>query len=234
MGLFETQIQEGRILSKLPQFRRKVENARSDIREMLYRAPAAYVALSWGKQSSVLAHLVYAINPTILGVFWRGAETDIIADFNTVRDTFLTAWPMPYIEEFCAYDFKRQAREWSREHSMQGVFIGMVSDESKKRKYALGKADAQNIYAYTDGFLRSCPLKTWSNLDIAAYVATHNIPMLSIYRRYGFDARTSARIKRDGTSYTERGYEYLSRSQQIRLDALQKETPHELQSHLSA
>jgi 3'-phosphoadenosine 5'-phosphosulfate sulfotransferase (PAPS reductase)/FAD synthetase len=221
MNLFETQLQEGRMVAGLPPFKRKVEKAQADIRAMLDRAPASYVALSWGKQSSVLAHLIYAINSTIPGVFWRGAETDIIADFNAVRDAFLTAWPMPYQEEFCDYDFKQQAREWSREHQMQGVFIGMVSDESKKRRYALGKAETHNIFAYADGFLRSCPLKTWSNLDIASYVATHKLPMLSIYRRYGFDARTSARIKRDGTSYTERGYEYLTRSQQSRFDDLQ-------------
>lgn len=227
MTIYEKQLAAGRMVAVLPPFAQKVTKALDDIRAMLTVAPTSYVALSWGKQSTVLAHLVFQVDATIPGVFWRGSETNIIADFNAVRDTFLTACPMPYQEEFCAVDFKTQARQWSRDQAMQGVFIGMVSDESQKRKYALAKADAQNIYRYADGFLRSCPLRQWSNLDIAAYVATHNIPMLSTYRRYGFDARTSARIKRGGASYTERGYDYLSRRDQSRLDDLQRGENHE-------
>lgn len=223
MNIFDQQIKEGRLWATLPQFKCKVLNAKRDIEAMLSLCPNSYVALSWGKQSSVLMHLVFSIVPNIVGVFWRGPESEIIANFNEVKEKFISKWPIKYCEEYCEQDFKKAAREFPMMNNFSGVFIGIVKIESKGRKYTLGKGDKNNIFRYKTGVYRCCPLSDWNNLDIAAYVAVNDIPMLYTYHRFGFDVRTSARIKMGGKSFTERGFDLLTTKKQEELLYSQKQ-----------
>jgi len=94
--------------------------------------------------------------------------------------------------------------------------MGLCKDESKARKHTLSKADQNNIFRYQDGTIRCCPLRHWTNQDVAAYVAKYDVPMLSTYHKFGFDVRTAARIK-FGTSFTELGFDLLSGCQQEKL-----------------
>lgn len=222
MGIFDNQLREGKMLAMLPAHKRKAEKAKADIIKMLELCQSPYVSLSWGKQSICLMHMVYTVNPNIEGVFWRGAETNIIADFDNVIKQFRAKWNINYQEQFCEYDFKNQARQWGIKNNKDGVFIGLVRDESKARRFTLAKADEHNIFAYKNETRRCCPLRYWSNTDIAAYVALYDLPMLSTYRKFGFDVRTSARIKIDGKSFTERGLDYLTSEQQEKLTQSKK------------
>lgn len=217
MGIYEQQLAQGKLLAMMPDHKRKVQKALADIRQMLTVCDTPYVSLSWGKQSICLMHLVYQVDQTVLGVFWRGPETHLIADFDDVIPEFCITYPINYHEEFCETDFKTQARQWGIDNRKDGVFMGLVREESKARRYTTAKADSHNIYQYSNGFLRSTPLRLWSDIDIAAYVAIHNLPMLSTYRKYGFGVRTSARIKMDGKSHTEKGMDYLTNEQQSRV-----------------
>lgn len=214
MGIYERQLAEGKLLAMMPDHKRKVQKALADIEQMLAACRSPYVSLSWGKQSICLMHLVYRVDQTIPGVFWRGPETHLIADFDDVMLEFCVAYPINYHEENCEYDFKKQAWQWGLDNGKMGVFMGLVREESKARRYTLAKANVHNIYRYSDGLLRSTPLRLWGDMDIAAYAALHKLPMLSTYRKYGFGVRTSARIKIDGKSHTEKGMDYLTSEQQ--------------------
>ena len=50
------------------------------------------------------------------------------------------------------------------------------------------------IFRYQDGKRRCCPVMHWSINDLAAYIATNQIPMLNIYRKFGLTQRTTARV----------------------------------------
>lgn len=221
-GIYQQQINQGRILALLPDHKAKVKKAFADITHALSICNNPYVSLSWGKQSVVLMHLVYTVNPGIQAVFWRGEETNIINDFDDVIRQFIGKFPINYKEEFCKHSFKEQARKWTYDNNKDLLFMGLVKSESKGRKKTLELGDEHNIFIYKSGLKRSCPLHDWDNDDIAAYHALHDLPVLSTYRKYGFDARTSARINFGRGSFTERGMDYLTSEQQHQLRMLKK------------
>lgn len=192
-NIYDQQIAAGRILAMMPQWKRKEQKALDDIREMLRRCSRPYVSLSWGKQSTCLMHMVYRIAPSVDGWFFREVETDIIADFNSVIEQFLEKWPINYHEEM-AYnaDIEGTAKRIEQKNGYCGVFFGFARHESKGRRFTLAKADEYNVFEYANGFLRSTPLRFWTDEDIAAYVATYDLPMLNLYHRFGFHTRTSA------------------------------------------
>lgn len=217
MNLFDKQLKEGLFLSKMPQHKAKVTKALKDISFAISHTEKPYVALSWGKQSTVLMHLVFTLDTEIPGIFWKGPDSDIICNFNEIRDSFLNKWKIKYIEEYCEKDFKKTAKKWTRENHYDCVFMGLVEDESRNRKRTLNYADENNLFYYKDGTKRSCPLKKWNNMDIAAYVSMVGLPMLATYHIYGFDVRTSARIKFNEKSFTERGFDLLTSRQKNEL-----------------
>jgi len=216
MNIYDKQIMQGKMLAQMPQFKEKETKALRDIEQALKISSTPYVALSWGKQSGVLMHLVFRVDPTVPGVFWRGPESDLIANFSEVAKQFQEKWKIKYIEQFCEHDFKNTARDWQEENKKDCVFMGLCEDESNARRRTLAKANANNIFHYKNNTIRCCPLRQWTNQDIAAYVAKHGVPMLSTYHKFGFDVRTAARIK-FGTSFTERGFDLLSGRQQEEL-----------------
>lgn len=92
------------------------------------------------------------------------------------------------LQEMCARD------EWN------GWYWGLVKEESRGRKITLStKWEGQphpTIFRYTDSKYRCCPLMNWTIDDIAAYVSTYNLKLLSEYERHGLQARTTARTTR--------------------------------------
>ena len=220
MGIYDDQLRQGRLLALMPQYKKKVAKALEDIKQMLMLCKSPYVSLSWGKQSSTLMHMVYSLDSSVPALFFRGPDTNIIADFDKVMKQFQAKWPIIYFEIEREFSYKERARQWEAETGKDGVFMGFARHESKARKYTLAKADANNIFVYKSKFLRSCPLRFWSDMDIAAYVATHEIPMLSTYHRLGFTARTSAGMHIGRAS--EIGMDSLTDEQRERLLAAQR------------
>ena len=206
-GQFDRDMEEGRIYAVTKQFKDAETRALGDIHALLSQT-SAYVALSWGKQSIVLAHLAWRVSPEILCVHWSGQDADIIADFDATRDAFLRYYPINYLE--CS-----RGERWLKEAGVQlmqeggygGLLIGLASWESKGRRYALGKAGENNIYRYADGRLRCCPIARWGKLELAAYIAKYQLPVLSTYRRLGLDVRTSAGLTPG--SHAEAGIDHL-------------------------
>jgi len=215
-NIYDQQLAAGRILALTPAWQRKEQKALNDITEMLRRSKSPYVALSWGKQSTCLMHMVFRVAPHIPGLFFREVESDIIANFNEIIAQFRDRWPIIYYEEmYYPWDengqrdsHRKAAERWATTHGADGVFIGFARHESKARRYTLAKVDKNNIFEYKDGFLRCTPLRLWSDDDIAAYVAKYDIPMLDIYHRFGFQARTSAGLT-PGT-HSEIGFDTMT------------------------
>lgn len=217
MGIYEQQLAQGRLLAMMPDHKRKVQKALADIRQMLAFCNAPYVSLSWGKQSICLMHLVYQIDQTVPGVFWREPETHIIADFDNVLEQFLSRWQITYFDVILDEpSHQKAAGKWEAINNKSGVFMGFARHESKVRRYTTAKADKYNIYRRKDGFYRSTPLRFWSDIDIAAYAALYDTPMLNLYHRFGFTARTSAGIEMgtaDNPDHSEVGFDQMTTTQ---------------------
>jgi len=216
---YKQQIENGLLQARMPQHKKKVAAALIDIAEFLRVCNRVYVSVSWGKDSIVLAHLVLQVSPQIDLVHWGSDQEQYISNFEEVKNTFLATHGGCYRDVRSASlmtgKLRNAGKEWSLEQGYDGYFVGLTAEESRGRRYALNKAGKHNIFTYTDGFKRSCPLAAWSMEDVTAYVAKNSLQMLDIYERYGMDSRTSSRIKQHG--YTRKGFEYLSSSNQQKI-----------------
>lgn len=204
-------------MAMMPEYQRKVLKAKSDIEKMLETCKSTYCSVSWGKDSIVLAHLILSENPNAKLVHWGGDQEKDIADFDSVSTEFLQKFGGDYhvISDESLMDGRLSiaGRDWSINNGFDGVFMGLTADESKARRFALGKAAKNNIYHYASGGLsRCCPLKNWKLDDIVAYIAGNDLPVLNLYKRYGLQIRTSSRIKKSG--FTNRGMDHLNSTQQ--------------------
>lgn len=202
----------------LPPFRALVESTVREMRGFAKRNPPAVVSLSWGKQSMVMAHLAFTrVDPSILCVFFAEPGYNIIADFDATRDAFLTRWPINYEEVFNNLLSPRKGaalhRAWNE---VGGTFLGLAAEESSARR----RTCQLGWIRWKDGSRRCTPLGKWTWRDISAYHAAHDLPCLSTYRRFGFEARTSAGVSAGGNA--ERGRDLMSSGDLARYDQIIK------------
>lgn len=235
MSTFEQQMVRGQLYAQLPVYQRMVRFAQEGIAAMLALCPRTYVSLSFGKQSMVMAHMVWQAAPDTPMYFLASSETWLMHDYADTIRRFLAICPVKLtivqtnnaamditqqieqLQETCpaiAWWFKtpgdpswnwKQSRDYGDDdlqlmadrNAFDGWFWGLAKEESKVRAMTLSKTwDGQShksIFRYTDGKFRCCPLANWHLHDLAAYIATHDLPMLDAYRRHGLEARTTAR-----------------------------------------
>jgi 3'-phosphoadenosine 5'-phosphosulfate sulfotransferase (PAPS reductase)/FAD synthetase len=211
MNIFEKQMTEGRIYSSTGAFKARVRKALTDL-DHAFKTGPAYLALSWGKQSIILAHMIWTMDPEVPCVFRKNPLSDLINNFNEVRDNFLSAWKLNYEEFNGDTDLKRNGLRYMRDNGLQVVIMGLAADESNGRRMTLAAADRYNLFRYSNGYFRSCPLRNWKIIDIAAYTYAYDLPVLDTYKKFGFEARTSAGIT-PGT-HAEQGIDLLSDEKQ--------------------
>ena len=94
MSTFERQMEQGRMYARLPAYGRALAYAEAGIAAMLALCPRTYVSLSFGKQSQVVAHMVYQVAPETPMRFLAGSETWIVHNFGDVIDRFLRQCPV--------------------------------------------------------------------------------------------------------------------------------------------
>lgn len=243
MDIYAAQMERGLLYARLPAYRRALAFAQEGIAAMRALAPRAYVSISFGKQSLVLAHMLHQVAPDMQMCFLAASETWLMDNFGEVIDTFLQRFPVRlHIRQTndaaldietpvsrlrerhpsIGWDFKATGEttwDWGRvvdegtgelhnlvrREEYDGWYWGLAKEESIARAYTLSaKWDGQphpSIFRYTDGKYRCCPLMHWHVDDLAAYIAQHDLPMLSTYHREGLGARTTARVRRRSVAY---------------------------------
>lgn len=201
-------------------------------------APRAYVSLSFGKQSLILAHMLYGMAPETPMYFLASSETWLMHDYAAVIASFLERWPVRLTivqTNHAALDIDAPIAWLSEQHSsirwemrppgsptwtwkesrdagdrdlqemvertdFDGWYWGLAKEESRARAITLSTRwkgqPHPAIFRYTGGKYRCCPLMHWRVDDLAAYIATHDLPLLDAYRRQGLEARTVARLTR--------------------------------------
>ena len=162
--------------------RRQADEARRAIAAFLLSGRAA-VAVSWGKDSVTVAHLVRGLDPSI-PLYWVRLPGADNPDCERVRDAYLSDWPTPY-EEFEAPAPERGADGAvvtgarsdgyaiaADRHPRR--FTGIRADESgeRARSAAVHGISTENVCR---------PILRWTALDVLAYLAQHDLPVHPVY-----------------------------------------------------
>lgn len=220
MNTFEKQIMAGRLYAKTSVRDYKLAYARKGIDIMLKAAPHSYVSISFGKQSICVAHMVYKIAPGTPMYFLASDETWHMYDYRTIIDAFLNKWPinLNIVQTHRLFNAEswessrdsgdRDLQEMCKRNEWEGWFWGLAKEESKARKRTCSRHCElhPSIYRYADGKLRCCPIQDWNIDDLSAYIDEYGIPVLNIYKKFGLQMRTTARITKNARNL---GYGYL-------------------------
>lgn len=94
MSIFEQQMVRGRLYAQLLVYQQRVSYAQEGIAAMLALCPRPRVSISFGKQSLVLAHMVWQVAPDTPMHFLAASETWLMDNFGEVIDAFLQRFPV--------------------------------------------------------------------------------------------------------------------------------------------
>lgn len=150
------------------------------------RAPC-YASVSWGKESTVLAHLIWTVAAAgghTIPLVWIREEPTYNPHCLLVRDAFLAAHPHRYSE--IQVSLREDADGWHAtgtleegfrracaQHETDRYVLGIRAEEAagRRRRIALGLALA-----------RSCaPLGRWRIEDVYAYLHREHLPIHPAY-----------------------------------------------------
>lgn len=209
MGI-EQELKIGEIWSKTPTFKAKEQKAIDALNIFFDLSKNPYLALSWGKQSICLAHMIYQIAPDTKMIFMRSWESFLYHDFERVINEFINNFHINYVDyykdnvswnslswketrDLGQNDLQNMAEEIYP--SWDGVIMGLAKDESKARRIttSLRTTEWDTIFKYKTKKYRVTPIQDWNNKDLAAYIFKYKIPLLSAYNE-GLHIRTTARI----------------------------------------
>lgn len=211
MTKYEQQIRDGFEYSKLKIRQKKLSFAKNGIIEMLAISKKNYISLSFGKQSICVAHMVYQIKKEIPCYFLASEESWLMYDFAEVIKSFLCLCPEIILKIIQTKNFYA-SKTWKESRDLgdkdlqnmcnrknwDGWFWGLSKDESRARKITLSSSYSgqthPTIFKYSDNKYRCCPIMNWNILDLAAYINENKLPVLNIYKRYGLQMRTTARV----------------------------------------
>jgi 3'-phosphoadenosine 5'-phosphosulfate sulfotransferase (PAPS reductase)/FAD synthetase len=211
---FTQQIEYGKIHAKLPGFQRKVDEANHAIAQILEIAPHSYLSISFGKDSTVMAVLVRKQCPKLPMYFLASDETWVLSNYAEVINQFCDQYPINLKIIQTNHIWNNDHQTWAQSRTKgdndlrsfdsiedwDGKFVGLTKEESKSRKISLATRKNQPadlhplIFRYINDKYRCCPLANWTLQDIAAAIATWDIPVLDTYKTLGLAARTTARL----------------------------------------
>jgi len=143
--------------------------------------------------------------------FLASDETWSMYDYAAVIEQFCERWPINLTihqtHRFTNAPSWKAARDAGDSdlqnmvprNTSDGWFWGLACEEAPEREKTLmagyrHDTPHPSIFKYRDGKFRCCPLMHWETIDLAAYIGEHDIPLLSIYQRYGLHQRTTARV----------------------------------------
>jgi sulfate adenylyltransferase subunit 2 len=205
--------------AKSQRFKKRINEAKEIIDNILPSLNNPYVAFSCGKDSSVLAHLVLNARPRTILRFLSSGETRLVHNVDDVLNWFSKYGGIideilidrVFSEEWQDATWTEQRKAGRRDMDLlnkgdwDGILMGLRIEESNPRKMSLIMHQDDDLprycHKYKNGqrkdMIRICPLANWHKQDIGAYLFMHKIPYLRHYENHGFEARTTARLTGD-------------------------------------
>jgi 3'-phosphoadenosine 5'-phosphosulfate sulfotransferase (PAPS reductase)/FAD synthetase len=212
MTQFEIDIECGEFYANTSQYKARKKQSIEMLETFFELCGTPYLALSWGKQSICIAHMVYQIRPQTPMVFTRSWESYLLHDFERVIANFTERYPVNWVDNYCD-NVSWNTLKWKETRDLgqkdiqnmcncvpdwNGVIMGLSKDESRARRIttSIQNTPHKGIFEYVSGKLRCTPVQDWTKNDIAAYVYENKISLLSEYHNFGLNARTTARMTR--------------------------------------
>lgn len=220
--------------AKLDAHRRQMARSLDVMRRGLDAMGKPYISMSFGKDSLVMAHLIWTHHPEIPMLYVNCGEYDEWPDTARVRREFLALFPGCDFTElsgpsvwsfyqrvgFYVQDEETtpQARQAQREYSDSlGKVLG---GEARRRGFdgafiGLRRDESYNrerlfrmrgnlYYAETRGEWACCPLERWTGRDVWAYIVAHDLPYNELYDL----APEGRELARNGAMFGSRSARY--------------------------
>lgn len=183
------------LYAKMPEYKFLVNKTVAFIKWALLRVKNPYLACSFGKDSSVMLHLVFNQMPGIQVKFLGKKETSLIDDYDSIIEHWSNKGVL--VDRITYIGWLEGAKQKGIAKNIQAdgydsFFVGIRKDESVARRITL-KKDGK-FFLMKDGKMRIAPLADWTTKDIATYMISNNLPVLDAYKREGFEARTTTNI----------------------------------------
>lgn len=210
----DMQLRAGLVYAKTEKFKRNLQITKNSLLRFFDICSEPYLSLSFGKQSIVLAHIIYHLRPNTKMVLLRSWESYLLHDFEIIISEFINKWPINlYVHfkdnvswndwswkktrDYGQNDIQNMGDEFYPEWN--GVIMGLSKDESVARRITCSQnnTDWKTIFKYKNDKYRCTPIQFWTINDLAAYIAVNKIPLLNTYVRCGLEARTVARITKN-------------------------------------
>lgn len=216
--------------SRTRSFQKHLHVAKGIISDFIGRQIKSYVAVSGGKDSIAMAHLIWSIEP---GIKFMSVldESDIpgLHDYMTkivqrYKFDVDVISPKNLWEAFAKYDFTEDVHSPRSEYAQRyffdhikryvadngydGIFLGLRAQESKGRR--MNFLQRGSIYFNESWQQWICqPLAAWSAMDVFAYLFSNNVPIFDMYFKTKFklspenirlDCILPSHFSRDGQS----------------------------------
>ena len=197
--------------AQLRAFRSVVDRSRQIIRDALQGSCRPYVSCSWGKDSTVLLHLVAEQKEDVdviwakIGPFddWPGTD-DIMQEFCQILPHIRVHVVTPDVDivECCRaaggfYVFSDTPEQRKATRLYDSAFIRAIVDkarelecdlafiglteEESKRRRFLLRKRGTRFYAKTRSIMECFPLAHWTARDVWAYICSRGLPYLELY-----------------------------------------------------
>jgi 3'-phosphoadenosine 5'-phosphosulfate sulfotransferase (PAPS reductase)/FAD synthetase len=176
------------LYSKMPMFKWRVKNARTIISRALEASAFPYVALSGGKDSTVVFSLVREFLPSVPAIWsddeWFLPETlEYIQRLQSngldVRQIRTNAWHAEWLQVKGDWD---GIPDYAKNQGYDAVFLGLRQDESSIRRVHLRKLGPLFL-AKKDNVWHCNPIHDWTWQDVWAYIVSNNVDYNKAYDR---------------------------------------------------
>lgn len=194
LELWQEHEQADAVHAQSPEFERRVQQAENAIAEFLECNPVCYAGVSWGKDSVVLAHLLWLQAPSVPLMHLR--PTNHNPDCDAVRDDYFRRFGGQMYSEIIvdysgidplstreAWD-KATDSEWYRRIREFGKpfhgrhMLGIRAEESTGRRIRFCRWGLNSPNG-------SAPIGRWSTQDVFSYLQREQLPVHPAYAMLG-------------------------------------------------
>jgi 3'-phosphoadenosine 5'-phosphosulfate sulfotransferase (PAPS reductase)/FAD synthetase len=191
-----------RLHAQLPAFQRQIIRAQKFIAQTLKKCENPYIAFSTGKDSVVMAHLVWSQQPDVTAVYFDAdcafPESAQLLERYEAAGRPIVRWPCePILDTMermggptsakCEAETMRSTvyrpiKTLLAEHHFDGAFVGLRSEESYGRR-KLAQVRGQLFWQKRDELWECLPVARFSYLDVWAYILVRGVDYCAVYDR---------------------------------------------------
>jgi len=178
----------------------RIKQARATVAEALEKMQNPYIAFSTGKDSAVMAHLIWQQAPSVRAVYFDAdcafPESTALLERYEAASHPIVRWPCESILETmrriggptsdrCEAETMRSTvyrpiKSLLTEYRFDGVFLGLRDEESPGRR-KLAQVRGLLFWQKRDALWECLPVARLTYMDIWAYIVTNGVDYCAVY-----------------------------------------------------